>query len=98
VLPKPDNLYQRPSWLTHVGGFPRAGKLASMNPASKGWRASVRIETGWVPALSHLQFQIRILNPRYSSCKFCGTGFYVAIIAYEGASFQSRIFVPLIPR
>ena len=29
----------------------------------------------------NLQPQIRILNPRYSSCESCGTGFCVAIIA-----------------
>ncbi len=39
-----------------------------------------------------LQPQIRILIPRYSSCESCGTGFCVAIIADEGASFQKRRF------
>ena len=40
----------------------------------------------------NLQPQIRILIPRYSSCKSCGTGFCVAIIADEGASFQKAAF------
>ncbi len=39
-----------------------------------------------------LQPQKRILIPRYSSCEFCGTGFCVAIIADEGASFQKPRF------
>ena len=40
----------------------------------------------------NLQPQIRILIPRYSSCESCGTGFCVAIIADEGASFQKPCF------
>ena len=45
----------------------------------------------------NLQPQIRILNPRYSSCEFCGTGFCVAIIADDGASFQKPHFRSLDP-
>jgi len=45
----------------------------------------------------NLQPQIRILIPRYSSCESCGTGFCVAIIAGEGASFQKPRFRSLDP-